>query len=151
MLWSGEKQLVIGREAPQFALLDQEGTRRYLSDHRGQFVLLFFYPRDFTPYCTREAKAFEMVYKQLQEQNVVVYGISTDPVKSHKEFHSLLGLHYDLLSDVTREVIDQYHATGWIGTKRMSCLIGPDGKIFKVYSSVNPQNHPFEVLRDITN
>lgn len=142
--------LEMGQVAPEFDLVDQDDEHHSLREHLGRYVLLFFYPRDFTPHCTCEVKAFNEVCAELKKHDVVVYGISSDSVKSHKKFHQVVDLHYNLLSDVSRSVIDKYNASGFFGTKRISYLIGPDGKIFKRYDSVSPKNHALEVLRDIS-
>ena len=141
--------LEFGDDAPIFALRDQEGFLHSLRQHRGQYVFLFFYPRDFTPVGLRKAKACEKLYTKLKEKNVVIYGISTDFESTHLCFHEKLHLTYDLLSDPEEQIIGQYGAKGWLETKSISFLIGPDGRIFRRYDSSKSFEHPALALRDV--
>lgn len=141
--------LEIGQEAPLFSLVDQAGRVHELEKDRGQYVLLFFYPKDFTPGCTNEVCAFQSSLDELKRKGVVVYGISKDSTTSHAKFHEKYKLHYDLLSDPDGSVIAAYEANGWVMTNRISYLIDPSGRICKVYKSVSPKTHPSEVLKDL--
>lgn len=145
------RDLVLGEDAPDFTLLDQEGFSHVLNHHRGQYVLLFFYPRDFIPYSVAEVKAFERAYAALKEKNVVIYGVSNDFQSSHFEFHKKFGLTYDLLSDPDENVIKMYGAKSFWGRRFITYLIGPDGRVFKKYIEASPETHPALVLNDITN
>lgn len=141
--------LMPGDDAPDFFLLDQEGFSHTLREHRGQFVLLFFYPRDFMQHSNRVAKAFEAIYSDLKFKNVAIYGISNDFVKTHLNFHKTFNLTYDLLSDPEDDIINKYEANGFFGKKFVSYLIGPDGRIFKKYRDNVSVNHPRLILSDL--
>ncbi len=133
--------LSLGDDAPDFQLYDQEGFPHTLRQHRGRFVLLFFYERDFTPFGIRKVKAFERIYKSLKRKDVVVYGVSNDFSYAHQAFHEKFRLTYDLLSDPEEKVIQLYEADGWLGTKSISYLIGPDGRIFRKYDGAKSYEH----------
>ncbi len=149
--------LKIGRKAPLFKLADQDGKLHALKDYAGQWVLLYFYPKDDTPGCTKEACMIAEVYKDFKRMGVTVIGVSKDSVKSHKKFAEKYSLPFTLLSDESTEMIQKYGAWGektmrgkkYMGTFRVSYLIGPDGTIAKVYPSVDPANHALELLADI--
>ncbi len=135
--------------APNFKLLDQSGVERSLSDHRGSYVLVYFYPKDDTAGCTKEACSIRDVYGDFQSNGVVVFGISSDSIESHKKFAEKYKLPFTLLSDSKKEVIKIYGANSTLGTKRISYLVGPSGLIEKVYPNVNPAHHGAEILKDI--
>ena len=142
------KELSLGDDAPEFFLIDQEGYYHSLKDHRGKYVLLFFYPRDFIPYSNSEVIAFEKAYVSLKEKNIIVYGVSNDYQDKHKVFHKHFHLTYDLLSDPEEEVIRKYQARSFLGRKFISYLIGPDGRIFRKYDQ-SPSKHPLFALSDV--
>jgi len=142
----GLKALELGDDAPNFRLFDQDWFSHSLAEHRGKFVLLFFYQKDFTSYGIRKVKAFERLYQDLKEKNVVIYGITHDFKNTHHHFHEKFHLTYDLLSDPDREVIRLYEANGWFGTKCLSILVGPDGRIFRKYENGKVSAHPILVL-----
>jgi len=135
--------------APNFKLLDQDGKEHSLEYHHGSHVLVYFYPKDDTPGCTKEACVIRDMYKDFESNNVKVFGISYDSVESHKKFAEKYQLPFTLLSDPKKEVIAMYGANGTLGTKRISYLIGPDGIIEKVYPKVDPAHHGAEILKDI--
>jgi peroxiredoxin Q/BCP len=135
--------------APNFKLLGQSGVERSLSDHRGSYVLVYFYPKDDTAGCTKEACSIRDVYGDFQSNGVVVFGISSDSIESHKKFVEKYKLPFTLLSDPKKEVIKIYGANGALGTKRISYLVDPGGVIEKVYPNVNPSHHGAEILKDI--
>jgi len=141
-------QLQVGDIAPEFSLVDQDGNMHSLKNYRGKRVLLYFYPKDDTPGCTREACSFRDNIEKLQEK-VVVLGVSGDSVVSHQRFVKKFSLNFLLLADPEKKVIALYGADGIIFAKRTSFLISPDGKIEKIYPKVNPDMHAAEVLRDI--
>lgn len=149
----------VGSKAPGFSLLDQDGVTRSLSDYRGQWVLLYFYPKDSTPGCTIEACTIRDQFKDFGEIGATVLGVSTDSVASHKKFAETFGLPFTLLADEHKEVVGQYGVFGekkfmgrtYMGTSRTSFLINPDGIIAKVYEKVKPLTHAKEVLADIAN
>lgn len=143
--------LSVGEEAPDFSLVDQEGFLHSLKHHLGQYVLLFFYPRDFLVYSVYEVKAFEQAYQALKGKNIVIYGISNDFQASHFAFHKKFNLTYDLLSDPNEEVIKLYNAKSFWGKKFVSYLIDPDGRIFRKYMDVSPEKHPMLILNDMQN
>lgn len=142
--------LEVGKEAPLFSLADQAGRIHELKNNKGKYVLLFFYPKDFTPGCTIEVCAFQSSFDELKRKGVIIYGISKDSTASHAKFYEKHKLQYDLLSDPDGSVIAAYEANGWLMTKRISYLISPDGRICKVYQNVSPKDHPSEVLEDIS-
>jgi peroxiredoxin Q/BCP len=151
-------KLKIGDKAPDFTLPDQNGKKVKLSDMRGQWVLLYFYPKDNTPGCTREACSMRDSMPRFDTQGLKVMGISTDSVESHKKFTQKHNLSFDLLSDDQKKVVKGYGVWGkkkfmgmeFIGTHRTSFLINPEGKIAKIYEKVKPAKHAHEVLVDIT-
>lgn len=149
--------LKIGRKAPAFKLVDQDGKLQALKDYAGKLLLLYFYPKDDTPGCAKEACMIAEVYKDFKRSGVVVLGVSKDSPKSHKKFADKYSLPFTLLSDESTEMIQSYGAWGekkmrgkvYLGTFRVSYLIGPDGKIAKVYPDVDPATHALELLADI--
>ncbi len=141
--------LGFGDDAPEFTLFDQDGFTHTLKEHRGQFVLIFFYPRDFIFHSAQLTKAFESKYSDLKGKNVVIYGISNDFMKTHLDFHKKMNLTYDLLSNPEEDVIIKYKARGLFGGKFISYLIGPDGRIFKKYEDNLSVKHPSLALSDL--
>ena len=141
--------LGFGDDAPEFSLFDQEGYTHTLKEHRGQFVLLFFYPRDFIFHSAQLTKSFEASYLDLKSKNVVIYGVSNDFMKTHLNFHKKMNLTYDLLSDPEEEIIRKYKARGILGGKFISYLIGPDGRIFRKYEDNLSVKHPLHALHDL--
>lgn len=134
--------------APNFKLLDQDGKEQSLSYHRGNYVLLYFYPKDDTPGCILEACGIRDLYKDFEANDIKIFGISSDSVKSHKKFAEKYNLPFTLLSDPEKEVIQMYEAAGIIFCKRISYLIGSDGLIEKAYPDVDPIKHGIEILND---
>ena len=139
----------INKLAPDFALLDQDGKEHSLLEYRGAYILIYFYPKDDTPGCTKEACVIRDAYKDFQSNGVVVLGISADSVESHRTFAEKYGLPFTLLSDVKKEVIKLYGADGLLFNKRISYLVNPEGVIAKVYPNVDPTNHGIEILKDV--
>lgn len=138
--------LSINTLAPDFTLLDQNGTQQSLSDYRGSYVLLYFYPKDDTPGCTKEACVITEMYSDFEQAGIQVLGVSSDSVQSHKKFAEKYHLPFTLLADTEKTVIENYEAGGMIGTKRVSYLINPEGNIMHVFPSVTPADHAGEVL-----
>ncbi|MDR3547653.1 MAG: thioredoxin-dependent thiol peroxidase [Candidatus Pacebacteria bacterium] len=146
-----------GTIAPDFTLADQDGATYTLSQYRGGYVLLYFYPKDDTPGCTKEACVLRDAMPDFHTLNAKVFGISTDSVASHKKFAEKYGLPFTLLSDEEKEVVNLYGVWGmkkfmgkeYEGTSRTSFLIGPNGVIAKVYENVKPEEHADEVLADL--
>lgn len=144
------------KKAPDFSLPDQDGVIRTLSDYKGSWVLIYFYPKDDTPGCTKEACGFRDLAEEYKKNNVVILGISKDSVVSHKKFAEKYHLSFPLLSDETKDVIKSYGAWGekkfmgrvFDGIKRISFLINPDQMIQKEYLKVNVFDHSKEIVKD---
>ena len=138
---------------------DDTGTTRKLSDLRGRPVILYFYPADDTPGCTKEACNFRDDYSQYQNANVTILGVSPDSVASHAKFKAKYGLPFPLLADEGHKICDAYGVWGpktmagrtYDGIHRTTFLIGPDGKIVKVFENVKPDGHSKEVLEALKN
>ena len=149
--------LTAGDPAPDFSLPDADGNTVSLSELKGRRVILFFYPRDNTPGCTREACAFRDAYSDLQAKDATVLGVSTDSAKSHAKFAKKYDLPFPLLVDADGEVGSRYGCYGlkkmygkeYMGITRSSFVIGPDGTIEKAYYKVKPEPHVAEVVADI--
>jgi peroxiredoxin Q/BCP len=145
------------KKAPDFSLVDQDGEMHTLSDYKGQWVLVYFYPRDNTPGCTVEACKIRDNWPDFEELSLKVFGISGDTVKSHFGFVKKHNLPFTLLSDPEKLVIDNYGALReksmfgktYMGIHRMSVLVNPKGKIAKIYETVKPDQHASEVLNDL--
>jgi peroxiredoxin Q/BCP len=139
-----------GSLAPNFTLTSQEGTSVSLQDYRGKWVILYFYPKDQTPGCTREAHNFQVDQPKYDQRNSAVLGVSLDSVDSHKKFCSKEGLNFKLLADTNHKVTDQYGSLRNLGVvkfaERNTFIIDPSGKIAKTYTSVDPARHSDEVL-----
>jgi len=148
---------IVGKKAPAFTLMDQDGKPHSLSQYAGKWVLLYFYPKDDTPGCTVEACMIRDVWAKFKKAGAVVLGVSTDAVKSHAKFADKYDLPFTLLSDADKKVVEKYGVWAqkkfmgrtYMGTLRSSFLIGPDGKIAKVYENVKPAMHAAEVLSDL--
>lgn len=141
--------LDINTPAPDFSLPDESGEFHSLEEYKGSWVLLYFYPKDDTPGCTKEACSLRDYALEYEQNDLIVIGISKDSGESHQKFISKYKLPFTLLSDEKSKVIDMYGAKGPIGTKRISYLIDPEGMIEKVYAKVDPEKHAEEVLRDL--
>jgi thioredoxin-dependent peroxiredoxin len=145
--------LEVGQMAPDFSLLDHEGTRRSLSDVRGQWVVLYFYPRDDTSGCTKEACGFRDDLPRFEGLNASVWGVSADDERSHQKFASKFDLNFPLLVDPDKSMITAYGAwveksmygKTYMGVPRITYLIDPEGRIAKVWPKVTPEEHPREV------
>jgi peroxiredoxin Q/BCP len=144
-------------KAPSFSLPDQAGIVHTLSDYKGKWVILYFYPKDDTPGCTKEACNFRDSSVEFKKMEVVILGVSKDSVTSHKKFAEKYHLNFPILSDESKEVIKAYNAWGtkkfmgktFEGVKRTTTLIGPDGMIKKVYENVNPLIHAGQIISDM--
>lgn len=149
--------LTIGSSAPNFSLPDQDGKMHTLSEYRGRWILIYFYPKDDTPGCTKEACMIRDAFPRFEGVHAEVFGISKDSVASHKSFSEKYELQFPLLSDENREVIESYGVwrekkmmgKSYMGTARTSFLIDPEGVIQKIYESVKPEVHAEEVLADL--
>ena len=143
----------VGKKAPEFKLPSQDGTDVKLEDYKGKWVVLYFYPKDFTGGCTMEAHNFQADLDKFKAKDTVVLGVSLDSVSSHKDFCAKESLTFKLLSDADHKVAEKYGSLmEYKGTKyasRSTFVIDPDGKIVKVYPKVDPANHSTEVLADL--
>ncbi len=149
--------LETGIKAPDFTLPDQNGEMRSLADYKGQKVILYFYPRDNTPGCTKQACGFGDLYPQFQEKGAVVLGVSKDSVASHKKFEEKFGLPFTLLSDTEKTVIEAYDV--WkekkmcgkvsMGVVRTTYLIDEDGIIIKAFDKVKAADNPAQMLAEL--
>jgi peroxiredoxin Q/BCP len=148
--------LKIKDKAPAFILPDQDGKPHQLSDWKGQWLLLYFYPKDDTPGCTTEACTLQERLPDLGKAGLAVVGISVDSVESHRKFADKYKLSFPLLADEMREVVQLYGVWGkkkfmgkeYRGITRSSFLINPDGRIAKIYPKVDPAVHAEEIARD---
>lgn len=148
-------QLKEGDPAPPFTATTQSGNKISLSECKGQNVILYFYPKDDTPGCTKEACAFRDHFADFTKRGALVFGVSTDPVKSHQKFAEKFKLPFTLLADEERKIVQAYGVWGeksfmgrkYLGTHRVTFLIGPDGRIKKIWPIVKPAEHAQEVLR----
>ena len=150
-----QSSLTIGKNAPEFALKDTKGTQHTLSDYKGKYVVLYFYPKDDTPGCTKEACSFRDDLSKLEHLNAKVIGVSVDTESSHQQFAEKYHLPFTLLADTDGNVANAYHAlTNLIFikiAKRYTFLIGPDSKVIKIYDNVNVSNHSQQIIDDLTN
>ena len=149
--------LKTGDKAPAFSLPDQDGKVHALKDYKGQWVLAYFYPKDDTPGCTKEACAIRDAWSQYKKEKVQVFGVSADSPASHAKFIAKFTLPFTLLADEAREMTKAYDTWGkkkfmgreYEGIFRHSFLINPEGRIAKVYEEVKPEEHAAEVLADV--
>lgn len=146
--------LTEGDKAPSFRLMNAENKSISLSDFSGKTVVVFFYPKDDTPGCTKEACGFRDVYDDILAKDAVVLGISGDSVKSHVKFRDKFDLPFHLLSDPEKEVIKGFGAWGlkksygkeYEGLIRSTFIIGGDGTVIKAFPKVKPEGHAAEIL-----
>jgi peroxiredoxin Q/BCP len=143
----------VGEPAPEFRLQDQHGKWHTLADHRGQWIALYFYPKDQTPGCTKQACAFRDNIFAFEELGATILGVSLDDVASHEEFAQKYSLPFSILADTGGETARAYGVLTSIGplkmAKRQTFLIGPDGKIAKHYEKVEAEKNSAEVLADL--
>ncbi len=150
--------LEVGMKAPDFTLPDQNGEMHSLEDYRGQKVILYFYPKDNTAGCTKQACGFAERYPQIQEKGAVVLGVSKDSVKSHKNFEEKYTLPFTLLSDPEHKVLEMYGAWGEkknygkvsMGTIRTTYLIDEEGTIIKAMGKVKAADNPAQMLEALS-
>lgn len=146
-----------GDKAPHFELQTQEGETVSLNTFKDQWVLLYFYPKDDTPGCTKESCGLRDIWKELKKLGVMVLGASPDSVKSHKKFAAKYKLPFVLLADPDKELVQKYGVWGekkfmgmkFHGVHRTTFLIGKDGCILKIWEKVKPADHPAEILQFI--
>lgn len=149
--------LKVGDRAPEFSLPNTYGNVITLSSLKGKRVVLYFYPRDNTPGCTKEACGFRDNYAQFQAKNTLIFGVSTDTAKSHLKFAEKFELPFPLLCDVDAQVATAYESYGkkkmmgkeYLGIFRNTFVIDAEGKIEKIYLAVKAELHPAQVLAEI--
>lgn len=149
--------LKVGGKAPSFTLPDQDGKMHSLKDYAGKWVLVYFYPKDDTPGCTKEACALRDTFPSFGKLKATVFGVSADSVASHKKFATKYKLPFTLLADTEKKMITAYdvwqeksmYGRTYMGIVRSSFLIDPDGKIAKMYPKVIPEKHAEEVIADL--
>jgi peroxiredoxin Q/BCP len=143
-----------GDKAPDFTGTATDGREVSLSDFKGKNVVLYFYPRDDTPGCTKESCAFRDVFSAFKEKGAVILGVSIDSIKSHAKFTEKYKLPFPLLADEDKKIVQAYGVWGqksflgrkYMGTHRVTFLIGKDGRIMKIWPKVKPEVHAREVL-----
>lgn len=150
--------LEVGTKAPDFTLPDQNGNVHSLSDYRGKKVILYFYPKDNTPGCTKQACGFAERYPKFTEKGAVILGISKDSVASHKKFEEKYGLPFTILSDPELKAIQAYDV--WkekmnygkvsMGVVRTTYLIDEEGKIAKAFDKVKAADNPEQILGELS-
>ena len=149
-----EIKLKEGDQAPDFIAVTNGGGRISLSELHGKHVILYFYPKDDTPGCTKEACAFRDLQVDLKKKGAVVLGVSTDSAKSHDKFIDKFKLPFALVADEDKKIVESYGVWGektfmgrkYMGTHRVTFLIGPDGRIKKIWPGVKPEEHAADVL-----
>jgi peroxiredoxin Q/BCP len=150
---AGDKAPRAGTPAPDFTLNSQDGKPVSLHDLRGKWIVLYFYPKDFTSGCTIEAHNFQRDLAQYEQRNAIILGVSVQDEHTHQEFCAKEGLHFKLLADTSHKVSSSYGSLMNLAVTKISArhtfLIGPDGLIRKTYLHVNAQAHSAEVLADL--
>jgi peroxiredoxin Q/BCP len=148
------KQPAAGTAAPEFSLTSGDGAQVSLKDFKGKWVVLYFYPKDFTSGCTLEAHNFQRDLSKYEQAGAVILGVSVDSAQSHKDFCAKEGLNFKLLADPDGTVSGEYGSTmEYKGAKmaaRNTFLINPKGEIAKVYTGVKPAEHSEQVLKDLS-
>jgi len=150
---TGEKSPTSGTPAPEFTLNSQDGKPLHLQDFRGKWVVLYFYPKDFTSGCTKEAHNFQRDLAQYEQKNAVILGVSVQDEATHQKFCAKEGLSFKLLADTNYEVSSAYDSLVNLGVAKLSArhtfLIDPAGIVRKTYLNVNAEKHSAEVLADL--
>jgi len=150
---TGEKSPTSGTPAPEFTLNSQDGKPLRLQDLRGKWIVLYFYPKDFTGGCTKEAHNFQRDLAQYEQKNAVILGVSVQDEATHQKFCAKEGLSFKLLADTNYEVSSSYDSLVNLGVAKLSArhtfLIDPAGIVRKTYLNVNAEKHSAEVLADL--
>ena len=148
-----QTQPEVGKPAPEFSLATGDGSQVSLKDYRGKWIVLYFYPKDFTSGCTMEAHNFQRDLSKYEQTGAVILGVSVDTAQSHKDFCAKEGLNFKLLADPDAKVSTEYGSImDYKGSKlaaRNTFIINPKGEIAKVYTSVKPADHSEQVLKDL--
>lgn len=151
--FSANATLELGQDAPAFKLIDQNNKTHTLEDYSEEWLIVYFYPKNDTPGCTKEACNFRDDFYQIRELGAQVVGVSVDDQASHEKFAEKYSLPFPLLADVDKEMTKAYGALWKMGpislAKRYSFIINPEGKIAKIYTKVDPKTHSDEVIADI--
>lgn len=145
--------LEVGQVAPDFRLLDQDGETRSLTDARGRWVVVYFYPKDDTPGCTKEACSFRDDLPRFEGLNALVWGVSADDERAHQKFVQKYDLNFPLLVDPDKTMLSAYGAwveksmygKTYMGVARVTYLIDPEGRVARVWRKVSPEEHAAEV------
>ena len=149
-LLSDEVRLLEGQAAPNFTLQDQDGNEHTLSSYKGKKVVIYFYPKDDTPGCTKEACGIRDAYDDYVYQDIVVFGISYDSAEAHQSFIKKYNIPFNLLSDSDKSISKLYGTAGTFFPMRKTFLIDENGRIKKIYSKVSVVGHGDEILRDFS-
>ncbi len=144
-----ENIIKIGDYAPDFEAFDQNGKKIKVSERKGKVLVLYFYPKDFTPGCTAEACNFRDNFEEFTKRSIDVIGISVDSEGTHKKFADKLGLPFILVSDKNKEISRKYNVLGLTSAKRVTFIIDKDGKIAYIFEKVTPKEHAMEVINKI--
>ncbi len=150
----GESMLKEGDKAPDFTSKDQNGAKVKLSDHKGSRVVLYFYPKDDTPGCTKQACSLRDGFDEFRKKDIKVFGVSIDDEKSHQKFISKYDLPFDLIADTDKSIVEKYGVWGeksmygkkYMGTLRKTFLIDEKGNIVKIFDKVKVSEHADELL-----
>ncbi len=147
---NNELMIKEGDEAPDFELQSHDGGTVKLSNYRGKWVVLYFFPKAFTSGCTRETQEFARTWEEFEKIGAVVLGISTDTVSTQKRFAEKYGVKFKLLSDHEKKVSQSYGVLRPTGTaERVTFIVDPSGKVVKVLSRIKPEEHPIKALEFI--
>jgi peroxiredoxin Q/BCP len=146
-LWGKSIPITIGDKAPDFSLPDENGKMHTLSQYRGQKVVVYFYPKDDTPGCTKEACGIRDDYSSFEDSEIIVFGISYDNASSHRSFKKKFDIPFHLLTDKDKSVSKSYGADGLFFPSRKTYLIDDNGSLLKIYDKVNVLNHAEDILR----
>ena len=153
MAAESQQQPEVGKPAPDFSLTTSDGSQVSLKDFKGKWVVLYFYPKDFTSGCTMEAYNFQRDFSKYQDVGAVVLGVSVDTAQSHKDFCAKEGLNFKLLADPDAKISTEYGSVmDYKGQKlaaRNTFIINPKGEVAKVYTGVKPAEHSEQVLKDL--
>src|SRR5216117_3158325 len=148
-----QQQPEVGKPAPDFSLTTGDGSQVSLKDYHGKWIVLYFYPKDFTSGCTMEARNFQRDLAKYEESGAIILGVSVDTAQSHKDFCSNEGLNFKLLADPDAKVSTEYGSVmDYKGSKlaaRNTFIINPKGEVAKVYTGVKPAEHSEQVLKDL--
>ncbi len=149
-VWGKSSPISIGDSAPDFSMPDENGQIHTLSKYRGQRVVVYFYPKDDTPGCTKEACGIRDNYSDFTDNQIVVFGVSYDNASSHRKFKKKFDIPFHLLTDKDKSVSKAYGSDGIFFPSRKTYLISEDGTILKIYDKVDVLNHADDILRSFS-